>query len=50
MSVRSIPDFLKRDPADLGYRISQRRNVRAAMGMPDRERVPDIFPKLTERR
>lgn len=50
MSVRSIPDFLKRDPVELGYRVAPRRNVRAALGMPARNRVPDIFQKLTEKR
>ncbi|WP_170234998.1 hypothetical protein [Croceicoccus sediminis] len=37
MSVRTIPDFLKRDPLELGYPVSKRRMMRTFMGMPDEE-------------
>lgn len=41
MTIRTIPNFLMLDPADLGYPMSHERRMRAMLGRPDGWVLPD---------
>ncbi len=46
MTIRSIPDFLKCDPIDLGYPISHQRKLRVMLGVADPwQEPPAPFPR-----
>lgn len=50
MTIRTIPNFLLLDPADLGYPMSHERRMRAAMARPDAWALPErrLVPGLVE--